>query len=411
MKLDRLPWIDISPYDQVLTDLISSCQRRDMSLICVQGPNGSGKSRILTELLSSLSFDASASLIALSGHDHKVFYHNVEVSSDLLKFQDSTFLHNFTLTLEAILKDKQHFYILIDDVEVLPYDIVSGIMNILNDNPSFKAQLTLVVFMGAIPIHLETQHLLSGAQIITLTGMTVAQAKQFIDKVYHYTHQQKELTTSEVNHLHGLSYGYAGRLIKLLEQSLESSPKHAKPIQTLWWVLGVFLAMPLLGLFLWHQYDFKDFFFKKEKVLDDQLTVEPILIQKEIVPVKVILPVYAEESKVADLKNTTVLSKKDEISAPAINLMPINIVDKIDKKPQYNYVIELDRHHSRVQLENILKGRSIPGKAQFIQVETQGSKMWVAYIGPYGSKEQAIQGKNKLPASLQSLPLTVRKEF
>lgn len=431
MKLDRLPWIDISPYDQVLTDLISSCQKRDVGLICVQGPNGSGKSRILTELLSALSFDATASLIALSGNDNEVFYHNVEVSSNLLHLNDPEFLHHFTLTLESILKEKQHFYILIDDVEALPYELIAGIMNILNDNLAFKEQVTLVVFMGVMPIQLETRRLFVGAEMITLKGMNLTQAKQFIDKVYHYTHQSKQLTMSEVNHLNGLSYGYAGRLIKLLEQYLDQ-PRQAKAYKP-WWIAIIVLFLPLIGVFLWFQYYSNNIDIHKEIVLEPIITEEsePVPVKKEIIPVKVILPIQ-DDSQVDPTINTIITPISDvfigpiltENSQPEIlnaepviqevpktDIKPVDIDNNIDKKTVYNYVIELGRHQSKEQLERTLKGRSIPGKAQFTQIEVKGSKIWIAYIGPYGSEEQAQQGKAKLPASLQSLPLKVRKEF
>lgn len=426
MKLDRLPWIDISPYDQVLTDLVSSCQKRDVSLICVQGPNGSGKSRVLTELLSTLSFDATASLIALSGNDNEVFYHNVEVSSDLLNLKDPKFLHNFTLTLEAILKDKQHFYILIDDVEALPYEIIQNITTIVSENPAFEKQVTLIVFMGVMPIHLETRRLLVGAQMITLKGMSLTQAKQFIDKAYHYARQPKELTMSEVNHLHGLSYGYVGRLIKLLEQSLESS-NVLKPHKA-WWMPITVLSLLLIGLFMWFQYDFDVVDDHKDISVEPVITTNPVPIKKEIIPVKVILPIQEhiplnsslEEQSAHDIFIGPILSTDDdpetlnsiqEIVERKAKIEPIKIDDNIDKKTVYNYVIELGRHQSKEQLERTLKGRSIPGKAQFTQVEVKGSKIWIAYIGPYGSEEQAQQGKAKLPASLQNLPLKVRKEF
>lgn len=424
MKLDRLPWIDVAPYDQILTNLISSCQQRDVSLICVQGPNGSGKSRILTELLSTLSFDATASLIALSGNENEVFYHNVELSSNLLNMKDGQFLHNFTLTLESILKDKQHFYILIDDVEFLSYDLLQGIILIISENPRFKAQVTLVVFMGVAPIHLETRRLFRGAEMITLKGMSVSEAKQFIDKVYHHTHQQKSLTMSDVNHLHGLSYGYAGRLIKLLEQYLEPNIKD-RSHKKLWLAIGLSTLLVLFSVWIFFPYQESDVPVKVTTVAMVE-KAPPTLVKKEVVQVKTILPVKDISIDSSEMIGPLLLDDKNPFIGPVsvvepkvtseievLKVKPENTakVEAIDKKTVSNYVIELGRHRSKVQLENMLKGRSIPGKAQFKQIEMSGSKIWVAYIGPYGSEAQATQGKIKLPASLQSLPLKVNKEF
>lgn len=429
LKLDRLPWIDISPYDQILTDLISSCQQRDVSLICVQGPNGSGKSRILTELLSTLSFDATASLIALSGNDNEVFYHNVELSSNLLDIKDEKFLNNFTLTLEAILQDKQHFYILIDDVEALSYDLMLGITTVISENPAFKQQVTLVVFMGVTPIHIETRRLFRGAEMITLKGMTISQAKQFIDQAHRHAHYDKELSMSEVNQLHSLSYGYVGRLIKLLENSLAQPSK--RHILKYWMLFGIPLLLVLI--FLWYNNSGQPIENVDHQISEDEIIVDPILVKKEVVPVKIVLPI--PDSQVTVDHEIIALLPEQTFSGPMIpemenedessdaftqleqttKILPddnhIEISENPDKKTVYNYVIELGRNHSKVRLQSQLKGRSIPGKAQFKQIDVNGSKIWIAYIGPYGSEQQATQGKEKLPASLQSLPLKVRKEF
>ena len=111
----------------------------------------------------------------------------------------------------------------------------------------------------------------------------------------------------------------------------------------------------------------------------------------------------------ADIVNPEKIVKlqKNENSSIESNL----ILNAEDKKTLFNYVIELGRNRSKTELEKILKGRSIPGKVQFKQLDNAGLKIWVAYLGPYGSEKQATQGMSKLPASLQSLPLKVNKEF
>lgn len=401
MKLDRLPWINVAPYGQVLTDLISSCQQRDVNLICVQGPYGSGKSRILTELLSELSLDKTVGLMGISGRDYDVFYHNLKTTLKSLEIQSDDFLQEFSEVLELAIQNQSHFYMLMDDAEALPYEIFTGIVNLLSTHKDFNQKVTLVAFMGMMPIHLDIHSLLASAKILTLKGMSISQAKQFIDKVYHCTHQTKSLTMSEVNHLHGLSYGYAGRLIKLLEQSLVSvdeTKTHKR-----WWPFVVIISLPLVGIFLWFQHD------AHETMVADQVPEEaPVLITKEVVPVKIVLPLPKVEVAEPILVGPVLV----ESNLVKVSELPDETLDhSSDKKTMYNYVIELNRHESKTQLEKSLQGRSIPGQAHFTQIEDNGSKIWVAYIGPYGNEEQAKLGKSKLPASLQSLPLKVRKEF
>ncbi|GAA5098937.1 SPOR domain-containing protein [Wohlfahrtiimonas larvae] len=396
MKLDRLPWIDVTPYDHILSSLISLCQKTDVSLISVQGPNGSGKSRILREVVSVLSEDDNVGAIAFNGHDGSILYSHgatLQISS-IFKSQERR--TRFSLALETVLEDKEHLYMLIDDVEALPDDIIGDIINILTESDFYDGRVTLVTFMGVAPIYLAARQLLKDAQMVTLPSMSIMQAKQFIDKVYHYTHQTKNLSMSEVNHLHSLSYGYAGRLIKLLEQYL-INPQQVKS-SAIWWIVGVVLSLPLIGVFLWFQYEVNDVVPHQEIVLEPRITSEPIPIRKEVIPVKVVQPIQ-EQIFVGPI---FMVQKSSLIDSASID---------VDEKPILSYVIELARDRSKEQLVRKLQGRSIPGKAQFIKIESQGSNIWVAYIGPYGSKAQAQQGKEKLPASLQSLPLKVRKEF
>lgn len=422
MKLDRLPWINTSPYDQVLNHLISSCQKRDVGLICVQGPNGSGKSRILTELLSTLSNDTTIALIALSGSDNEIFYNNAELSPESLDLTDNQFLHNFTLKLEESLQDQRHICFLIDDIEDLSYDLMHSMMAAMMDNPTFKERITFIAFMGTSPSHIEMRQLFSNAEMIPLKGMTVTQLKQFVDQVHQYMRYDKELSMFEVNQLHSLSYGYVGRLMKLLE----SSVTHAKkPVSIKFWLsLISVIVLLLIVFFVWKKDDAP--LSDTVKTLDSDVGAlnDPILITKEIVPVKLVIPIQAStdvkiNDSISSLPETIFMGP--DIPKKTIDSMSLNNITtkessikkpkNFDKKTVYNYVIELERNHSKAQLETVLKGRSIPGKAQFKQIDENGSKIWIAYIGPYGSEEQARQGKAKLPASLQNLPLKVRKEF
>ncbi len=397
-----------------------------MSLIGVQAPNGSGKSRILIELLSVLSSDTTASLIAFSGNDNNILYQNLDNSVELLNLEHAGFLQSLSQVLESTLKDKQHVYILIDDLEELSNDLIDGLLNLLYDNPIFKARIILVAFMSVIPEQLNNYDV-HAYERITLQGMSIMQVKEFIDKVYSATNQKKELTMSEVSRLHGLSYGYIGRLIKLLEQN-DTNPNEAKSYKK-WWIFIALLVVALIALFFWFQNSSNNMDAQQEKeLLNPPVITEPVVVKKEIVPVKVVVPIAENqevglpvsaisipemivEPAIIKHKPAEKVAAKHKIAESKKDVKAVVIDQNSDKKTMYNYVIELGRYQSKVQLEESLKGRSIPGKVQFAQIDGKGSKVWVAYIGPYSSEDYAKQGKDKLPASLQNLPLKVRKEF
>lgn len=412
MKLDQLPWIGIAPYDQILTDLINSCLTEDMSLICVEGSEGSGKTRLLSELLVALSVDETVGLIEFRGRTNQVFYHNIKALTSFLKLDPSQIFCNFLLALEKILEEKRHVYVLIDDADDIEYEIFKALLSIINDNFDLHHRVTLVLFMGATPMNLEFQPLLQQAKRFSLTGMTVAQTKSFIDQIYLKT-PEKSVSIFEANQLNSLSYGYPGRLIKLLQNKKEKTIEPKR--NNIYTLLTVFIIALSIVLTL-YQWIFNSE--QSQKVsIDPKINHQPTVIKKEVVPVKTITVMPATEIVLdetnnffeADIVNPEKIVKlqKNENSSIESNL----ILNAEDKKTLFNYVIELGRNRSKTELEKILKGRSIPGKVQFKQLDNAGLKIWVAYLGPYGSEKQATQGMSKLPASLQSLPLKVNKEF
>lgn len=395
-----------------------------MSLICIKGSEGAGKTRLLSELLETLSFDKTASVIELRSRSHQVFYHNVKVSVDLLKLDHPDFLSNFLLMLESVLADERHFYILIDDADCIEYEIIREIISILSEQSKFYRHVTLVLSMGATPADIEINNLLQKAKIITLTGMTVAQTKNFIDQIYKET-PEKMVSISEANQLASLSYGYPGRILKLLQQKNEKAKQPNKNnISKLLVILIIVISIAIFAVMT-----LNDWFFERKEperiLIEPKVNQLPVVITKEIVPVKIIPVVSVAASKLEasnDLIDESIIDKEKQIELQKVESITVEITEDLpvsddvtpeidDKKTAFNYVIELSRHRSKAELERILKGRSIPGKPQFKQLNNENSKIWVAYIGPYGSEKQATQGMKKLPASLQSLPLKVNKEF
>lgn len=435
MKLDRLPWIDIHPYDQILNGLVNSCQNRETSLVCVKGPIGSGKSRMSSELLAKLAFAKKSGLIELDGRSNAALIHNVEITANLLTLDNEDFFANFLLTLEKAFKYKQHFYILVNDADVIDPALIFGMINIIKNDRAVERRITLVLFMGMTPIHVEIQNLLRDAKTIILQSMTGFQSKQFANHIYKNYLQKDEITDAEAEQLYSASYGYPGKLIAILEymqqeekaqiELIEQKPKNFSllkkiPLAILVIVIG-FIIVQLLNRGQENSIVNENPFIPTVMHVDEEL---PIVIKKEIISVKIIYPI--QRSKVD--KEQPIVIKKEVIPVekePFVQNDDIKttkqgssflkdsiIIEQQDLEKEIPiYAIELGRNQSKSELQSILKDRSIPGTARFKQIENGDSKLWIAYIGPYGSERQAIQGKKKLPASLQSLHLKVNKEF
>lgn len=425
MRLDRLPWIKVPPYDQILTHLIDVCRARQTHLLCIQGPNGSGKSRLLSELFHVLSDDPTSAVARLNGHDHSILPNGLSAWPN---FDAPDAEHALEAWFSDLLQNKAHAYLLIDDVEALPYAQMSAVMTLFSHHPELFSKVTLVAFMGIAPAHIEMRGLLKGAEVITLTSMNMMESKQFVDSVFEHLNQNREVSIAEINQLHNLSYGYIGRLLKLLEEERPLPNKSApRSLKGLWW-----LSVPVIGIvgFLswqWWQNDpqetakpeMPDLAVVVEEVMPPVKVVEPVpkvitVVPEPKAPVKVVKPI--ETVMVAPalmVKGEPIVEAAHPPEAISKAKVPPPQKEKAstkNKKVAVPYIIELSRDTERAALEKQLKGRSIPGQVQYAKIHERGQTVWIAFIGPYDTESQAIEGKKKLPASVQRLPLKVRKE-
>lgn len=413
------------PYDQILTHLTDVCQARQTHLLCIQGPNGSGKSRLLSELFRALSKDPSHAVASLNGRDHSVVPSTV---CTWPKFDAPDFEAALEAWLTQLLQHKTHAYLLIDDVEALPYAEMSAVMTLFSHHPELFSKVTLVAFMGIAPAHIEMRELLKGAEVITLTSMNMMESKQFVDSVFEHLNQNKEISIAEINQLHNLSYGYIGRLLKLLEEERPTPMKSVqRSFQWLWWLL-----IPIIGVagfvgWQWWQKaptepavtDAPDLTIVVDEVMPPVKVVEPVpkvitVTPEPKAPVKVVKPIeMVAVAPALMVKGEPIVEAAHPSEAISKAKVPPPQKEKTStktKKVAVPYIIELSRDTERAALEKQLKGRSIPGQVQYAKIHERGKTVWIAFIGPYDTESQAIEGKKKLPASVQRLPLKVRKE-
>lgn len=413
LRLGRLPWIDVPPYDQILIQLMGSCQDSGVSLLCLQGPNGSGKSRLLLEFLSCLALDETIGIIEINGKTNGIVYHNIEHSAQIIKLQKKHCIETIKSSIDASLDNHSSMYILIDDAEYFSSDVMTALHQSISENPDYKNKVSMVLCMGIISIEPDVQALLKQANIITIPGMTMTQSKVFVDNIYAHVQDNYRISVSDANQLHNLSYGYPGRLIKLMQQ--KSTPQNQK--HTRFNALKLFAGMLSVALIIGIVW------MRNDSDVPQPFVEAPLMpIQKEIIHVKKIDVTRVLETQ-SDLsinassipnssfwKSSQKYFERELVQTPIEIAVP-TVVEQAQNKVKTNYVIELARHSSKAKLEEMLKGRSIPGKTQFKQIKSKGINVWVAYIGPYGDEEQAKKGKKALPASLQALPLQVIKEL
>ena len=217
MKL-QLQWLSAIPAQDLLETLVQHADKEpNVSLITAVA--GSGKTRLLHEVATQLTknttlwvatmdaqcADPSSALFAALGE------HNMMIALEL------------TERLHLLLKQRavlgQRTILLIDNAHLLPIELLHAILEagqfaeaIAPERYFFSVQLFAE---SGLEIFIENLHPLR-YQFAVLEPMTAAQVKLFAEHFYRSCGVNMDLSGQEVARLHGLSYGYPGRLLRLL---------------------------------------------------------------------------------------------------------------------------------------------------------------------------------------------------
>ncbi len=462
--LRDLPWLDLSPTEEMLRQVELNISEQWGDFFAIYGPAASGKTRFLIELGKRLSEHENILVGALDASQETV----LEKFAELLGGTPKNGVDEETLAtlIEPFVAAHRHIVILIDEAEKLTTEQLTLFYQLKERfNHEEYFHITLVLFMDLNNQDLFSRELLKKAMGFTLGPVNVVQIRRLVDHAYKFFEREHDFTSTDLTELHSLSYGYPGRLLRILDLRPKFKPT-LKHLLILLLILAAIIGASLTYYLKDRAYDktiaetpeiaafesnrlkvarTAQFHKALEKGMPKlmELGEERAAIKQAIIIQQVrddFQQTVAEDAKAApkaevvkeSAEAETVDTKGDNASAlPKAGEEPKTKEKKELQKDAENRdktgatkaqasktqaakanekIVNNDQHYIRLSTGNSrenalskLKGRTVPGAPKVKQVGNR----WITYIGPYGNKTQAEKGLKQLPSSLQALPLQV----
>lgn len=216
--LQNLPWLDLQPADKILRNLQRNLTHTDYAAYdycCIHGASGSGKTKMMLELGRRLSAEEEIFFVLIEGSE-KVLDYCCQALNKGLRQRD-LFLEDPLAIIKEFFKEEKKVAIFIDRAEALTPNELGTLLELKEKANQEKTGLFLYLFLDINQPNQELKSLTHYATHYTLSPINTDQLKRFVNHLRVVCgYDVKALTHLEINRLHALSYGYPGRVLKLI---------------------------------------------------------------------------------------------------------------------------------------------------------------------------------------------------
>lgn len=214
--LRDLPWLDLSPTEEMLREVELNISEQWGDFYAIYGPAASGKTRFLIELGKRLTEYENILVGALDANQTTL----LEKFAELLGGdpQSTVDMEMLAQLIEPFVEEHRQIVILIDEAEKLSTEQLSLFYQLKERfNSESYFHITLVLFMDLNNQDIFSRELLKKAVGFTLGPVNIAQIRRLVDHAYKFFEREHDFTSSDLKKLHSLSYGYPGRLLRILD--------------------------------------------------------------------------------------------------------------------------------------------------------------------------------------------------
>lgn len=273
-----LPWLPLGPTEEVLGRVEQHIITNRGDFYSIYGPSGCGKTRFMTELSGRL--DSHEHIVA-----RDIVAGDISIFQQVAKMLDTTEDESEILKrLEEIPPTSIKMVLLVDDAEKLTQDELSFLYRTkekINTSGRYRqAHIVIVLFMDLNNQDIFSKELLLHSNSFTIGPINHMQVSELVTHIYHHFGKEPQYSLSDLRKLHAFSYGYPGRIVRLiapdLEPAFELKKRHA--------IYGLLLMMLVGGLIYFGLY--------YEKVLDywgieekEEDPISEIFISSQVTPV------------------------------------------------------------------------------------------------------------------------------
>ena len=243
-----LPWLELGPTEEVMGRIEQHISTNRGDFYSVFGPSGCGKTRFMLELSKRLdAYDHIVARDIVAGTDSVL----AQIAGMLETSEDEA---EIIARLEEVPPTGLKMVLLVDDADRLTNEELSFLYHVKEkiNKINRKANIVIVLFMDLNNQDIFSKELLLHSNSFTIGPINLTQVREFIAHIYRYFGKEPHYTLTELKQLHAFSYGYPGRIARLIAPDLEPcftfKKKHA------FW--GLFLVILIaLGIYVALDYE------------------------------------------------------------------------------------------------------------------------------------------------------------
>lgn len=274
----NLPWLPLGPTEEVMRRIEQHISTNRGDFYSIYGPSGCGKTRFMMEL--SRRLDLHENIVAreiVAGND-SIFK---QVAKLLETSEDEA---EIVAKLEAVPPTGIKMVLLVDDADKLTQDELSFLYRTkekINNRGRFKqTHIVVVLLMDLNNQDIFSKGLLLHSNSFTIGPVNHMQVSELVTHIYKHYGKEHQYSLSDLRQLHAFSYGYPGRVIRLIAPDLEPSFEFKKR-HVLYGLLGL-LGIVAVVLAIMNYDSIAEYFGLTEKKIDP---VSEIMISSQVTPI------------------------------------------------------------------------------------------------------------------------------
>ena len=274
----ELPWLKLGPTEEVMRKIKQHIFSHRGDFYSIYGPAGCGKTRFMRELKARLD------------HDDYVVAHEIVAGNNNVYQQIAQILGcgadeaEIIERLEEIPPTGLKMVLLVDDADGLTNEELSFLYRIKEriNKINRSRNLVIVLFMDLNNQDIFSKELLLQSNSFTIGPINLMQVKEFVNHLYQAHGKEAPYSMLELKRLHAFSYGYPGRVARLvapdLENRFEFKVKH--------FLLGILVVAAICAV-TWSAFHYRDIieYFDPDRI--EQADVEKALLSADEVETSV----------------------------------------------------------------------------------------------------------------------------
>lgn len=245
----ELPWLKLGPTEEVMRKIKQHILSHRGDFYAIYGPAGCGKTRFMQELKERL--DSDDFVVA-----HEVVVGKKTVYQQIAKILDTSEDEaDIVARLEEIPPTGMKMVLLVDDADGLINDELSFLYRLKEHvNKKYHSRhLVIALFMDLNNQDIFSKELLLQSNSFTIGPINLMQVKEFVNHLYQAHGKESPYSMVELKRLHAFSYGYPGRVARLVAPDLENR------FEFKWrYLLLGFLLLAVIGTGIWSAFHSQD---------------------------------------------------------------------------------------------------------------------------------------------------------